>query len=55
MLEDNSTYFGQRAEAELVQAQRAATLQFAQIHQELAKASRERLKSEPPPSMEQAT
>jgi hypothetical protein len=55
MIEDDSTYFGMRAEAELERAQRAVTLAAAQIHRRLAEAYLERLNSEPPPSIEQAT
>jgi hypothetical protein len=55
MIEDDNTYFGKRAEAELERARSAATSEAAQIHQRLAKAYQERLNSEPPPSIEQAT
>lgn len=53
MVEDDSAYFIQRAEAELEQAKRAVTPKVAQVHNVLAQAYLERLQPEMRASIEQ--
>lgn len=55
MVEDDSAYFIQRAEAELKQAERAATPEVAQVHNVLAQAYLERLNPDMRASIEQGT
>lgn len=55
MLEDDSTYFTRRAEAELDQAQRATNPQVVRAHFMLAEAYLERLQPDARASIEQRT
>ncbi|WP_242098153.1 hypothetical protein [Sphingomonas sp. CROZ-RG-20F-R02-07] len=55
MLEDDSTYFTRRAEAELEQAQRATKPEVVRVHFMLAEAYLERLQPDARASIEQRT
>lgn len=55
MVEDDSAYLIQRAEAELEQAKRATTAKVAQVHSALAQTYLERLNPDMRASIEQRT
>lgn len=55
MIEDDSAYFSKRAEAERERALHAAQPEVALVHQQLAEAYLDRLKSDARPDIDQAT